>query len=266
MMTPPLKLLSYSSSHQVCMCHGLNLWVNFSKIKNNILYFQNPLVILFLYIVYCCNSSTSKIKNSTLFHYRYRPPGTVSEVCGGAEGQCLAPGYDLLGARSRPQGRGADLKGPDSKGTLGVLTELSSGSLLHASATGHSRKVRVINIMCFWSICYGICLLYVWFILPCNSLEKIGGGENWKQKLFWFNLRSNSLILLFHVIMIRMESLSFNLVYLVYFLQTKSCRRWPWSTVPTLAQFQTGFKLPNIHTPDWNEGQFIELSQRGICF
>lgn len=148
MMTPPLKLLSYSSSHQVCMCHGLNLWVNFSKIKNNILYFQNPLVILFLYIVYCCNSSTSKIKNSTLFHYRYRPPGTVSEVCGGAEGQCLAPGYDLPGARSRPQGRGADLKGPDSKGTLGVLTELSSGSLLHASATGHSRKVRVTNIMC----------------------------------------------------------------------------------------------------------------------
>lgn len=196
MMTPPLKLLSYSSSHQVCMCHGLNLWVNFSKIKNNILYFQNPLVNLFLYIVYCCNSSTSKIKNSTLFHYRYRPPGTVSEVCGGAEGQCLAPGYDLPGARSRPQGRGADLKGPDSKGTLGVLTELSSGSLLHASATGHSRKVRVINIMCFWSICYGICLLYLWFILPCNSLEKIGGGENWKQKLFWFNLRSNSLILL----------------------------------------------------------------------
>lgn len=148
MMTPPLKLLSYSSYHQVCMCHGLNLWVNFSKIKNNILYFQNPLVILFLYIVYCCNSSTSKIKNSTLFHYRYRPPGTVSEVCGGAEGQCLAPGYDLPGARSRPQGRGADLKGPDSKGTLGVLTELSSGSLLHASATGHSRKVRVTNIMC----------------------------------------------------------------------------------------------------------------------
>lgn len=162
MMTPPLKLLSYSSSHQVCMCHGLNLWVNFSKIKNNILYFQNPLVILFLYIVYCCNSSTSKIKNSTLFHYRYRPPGTVSEVCGGAEGQCLAPGYDLPGARSRPQGRGADLKGPNSKGTLGVLTELSSGSLLHASATGYSRKVRVTNIMWlsghYWSRCYGICL------------------------------------------------------------------------------------------------------------
>lgn len=83
-----------------------------------------------------------------IVYYRHRPPGTVGEVCGGTEGQCLAPRYDLPGARSRPQGRGADLKGTDPQGALGVLTELSSGSLFHASASGYSGKVRVTNIMC----------------------------------------------------------------------------------------------------------------------
>lgn len=48
-----------------------------------------------------------------IVYYRHRPPGTVGEVCGGTEGQCLAPRYDLPGARSRPQGRRADLKGTD---------------------------------------------------------------------------------------------------------------------------------------------------------
>lgn len=83
-----------------------------------------------------------------IVYYRHRPPGTVGEVCGGTEGQCLAPRYDLPWARSRPQGRGADLKGTDPQGALGVLTELSSGSLFHASASGYSGKVRVTNIMC----------------------------------------------------------------------------------------------------------------------
>lgn len=83
-----------------------------------------------------------------IVYYRHRPPGTVGEVCGGTEGQCLAPRYDLPGARSRPQGRGADLKGTDPQGALGVLTELSSGSLLHAPASGYSGKVRVTYIMC----------------------------------------------------------------------------------------------------------------------
>lgn len=61
-MTPLPKLLSYSSSHQVCIHHGFKFLVNFSKTKNNILYVQNPLVILFLYIVQLLNGSTSKVK------------------------------------------------------------------------------------------------------------------------------------------------------------------------------------------------------------
>lgn len=127
-MTPPPKRPWYSSSLQVLtryQFHSLHSFCTFNLNRSK-----------FLFLVAC-------YKNCVGFrHWSFGPAG---QICRGVARQCLTPGHDLPGSRSRPQSRGVDLKGPDPEGPLGVSTELSSGGLLHAKAPGHCRKVSPRN-------------------------------------------------------------------------------------------------------------------------
>ena len=195
-----------------------------STAKTPLIFILSPGIYQFHSLHSFCTFSCLVACYKNCFGVRHWSFGPAGQICRGAARQCLTPRHDLPGSRSRPQSRGVDLKGPDPEGPLGVSTELSSGSLLHAKAPGHCRKVSSSNQL-------PLVLSNEYIVFFLKKLRKRGRYSPHELLLL-----KNSISIFFKVHVILLVLHFFIWIFHSSILKTKPCRRWPRSSVQTLAQ------------------------------
>ena len=107
--------------------------------------------------------------------------------------------------------------------------------------------------------------------IPENTVYHLFSEEIKKERKISTPLTLKNSISIFikvtvHVIFLVVVLLYFFIwVFHSFILKTKPCRRWPRSSVQTLAQLQARFQFPNIHTPDRHEGKWTRKRDDPVC-